>query len=160
MAAGVVSFFLLMSGALGAAQPVCSSCPGEMRNVSEVGRRCEAAPGARIEGRCCVTGNNTVIGLDLHNCSISHLDRAALPLTAVLAVMDLSQNPLQDLSDDMFQGLIGLEYIALPPNISCPGGEGSWRTVNTSDDARICQGQRDVCNDTAEPTMLCPENSL
>ncbi|XP_069830249.1 all-trans retinoic acid-induced differentiation factor [Dendropsophus ebraccatus] len=158
-APGVVWLFLVVSGALGAAQPICSWCPGEMRNVSEVGRRCVGTPGARIVARCCVTGNDTVIGLDLHNCSLFHLD-PALHLSAALAAIDLSQNPLQDLPADAFQGLIGLEYIALPPNISCPGGDGAWRRVNSSADARICQDQKDWCNSTGDQALLCPENSL
>ncbi|CAJ0936159.1 unnamed protein product [Ranitomeya imitator] len=115
----------------------CSSCPGEMENVSEVGRRCAAAAGARIVARCCVTGTDTIIGLDFHNCSITHLD-PTLHLPFSLVAIDLSQNPLQDLPPEMFQGLTSLEYIALPPNISCPGGDGAWRSVNHS--AGVCPG--------------------
>ncbi|KAG8540230.1 hypothetical protein GDO81_019677, partial [Engystomops pustulosus] len=99
------------------------------------------------------------IRLDLHNCSLSHLDPSP-HLTSELVAIDLSQNPLQDLPQDLFQGLSGLEYIALPPNISCPGGDGVWINVSITDDVRICQEQRDGCNSTGEQVSLCPENSL
>ncbi|XP_040282851.1 all-trans retinoic acid-induced differentiation factor [Bufo bufo] len=159
MAAGrLVCLLFLMSGALAEEQLVCTSCPGEMTNVTELGRRCAATPGARIVSRCCVTGADTITGLDLHNCSLSHLD-PTINLTAALAAIDLSQNPLQDLCNKTFQGLTGLEYIALPPNISCPGGDGAWTRVNISADVRICQDQRDGCN-TTDVAPLCPENSL
>lgn len=156
-APAVVFVFLVMSGAAAAAQLLCTSCPGEMTNVSEVGRRC-AASGAKIVARCCVTGADTIIGLDLHNCSISHLN-PDLHLTAALVAMDLSQNPLQDLPDDAFWGLAGLEYIALPPNVSCPGGDGAWRSVSISAAVRVCQDQRDGCNSTGDLALMCPENS-
>ncbi|KAM3930831.1 all-trans retinoic acid-induced differentiation factor [Leptodactylus fuscus] len=158
-AAALVCLFFLMSGSLGAAQPICTSCPGQMTNVSEVGRRCAATPGARVVAHCCVTGEDTITGLDLHNCSISHLD-SALNLTAALTAIDLSENPLLDLPQDMFLGLTGLEYIALPPNISCPGGDGVWRSVHNISGVHICQDQKDGCNSTGEPASLCPENSF
>ncbi|XP_069584695.1 all-trans retinoic acid-induced differentiation factor [Ranitomeya imitator] len=155
-AALLVTVLTLRSGAL-SAEVNCSSCPGEMENVSEVGRRCAAAAGARIVARCCVTGTDTIIGLDFHNCSITHLD-PTLHLPFSLVAIDLSQNPLQDLPPEMFQGLTSLEYIALPPNISCPGGDGAWRSVNHS--AGVCQDQKDGCNSTGGVELLCPENSL
>ncbi|XP_075704700.1 all-trans retinoic acid-induced differentiation factor isoform X2 [Rhinoderma darwinii] len=158
-AVSLLCLFLLIRGSQSAAQNVCTSCPGEMTNTSEVWRRCTATPGARIEARCCVTGVSTITGLDLHNCSISHLDPALHVRTALTAI-DLSQNPLQDLPHDVFQGLTSLEYIALPPNISCPGGDGAWRSVHSSAEGRICQDQKDGCNGTGDLALLCPENSL
>ncbi|CAN2391509.1 negative regulation of osteoblast proliferation, partial [Pristimantis euphronides] len=150
MAAAVRLLLLLGSGALCAAQLICTSCPGAMTNVSEVGRRCAATAGARTEARCCVTEAGAVCGLDLHNCSLSRLDAAALRLPAALVAIDLSQNPLQDLPQDMFRGLTGLEYMALPPNISCPGGDGAWVSVSSGADIRICQDQKDGCNGTGD----------
>ncbi|KAG9462935.1 hypothetical protein GDO78_022783, partial [Eleutherodactylus coqui] len=60
--AAAVCLLLLVSGALVAAEPICTSCPGEMSSASEVGRRCAAAAGAKMEARCCVTETGTVIG--------------------------------------------------------------------------------------------------
>ncbi|XP_073413904.1 all-trans retinoic acid-induced differentiation factor [Dendrobates tinctorius] len=157
MAAALVIGLILLSGELSAEQLNCTLCPGELQTVSEVGRRCVATAGARIAARCCVTETDTIIGLDLHNCSITHLD-PTLYLPPSLAAIDLSQNSLQDLPPELFQGLTSLEYIALPPNIGCPGGDGAWRSVNHS--AGVCQDQRDGCNSTGGVELLCPENSL
>ncbi|CAI9571373.1 unnamed protein product [Staurois parvus] len=101
---------------------ICRQCPGNLRNGSEVARLCTQTSEAEVVGRCCVKPpGGDIIGLDLWNCSISNLD-PGLHLTAAIAVMDLSQNPLQELPQDFFQGLTGLRYLALPVNISCPGG--------------------------------------
>ncbi|XP_063806743.1 all-trans retinoic acid-induced differentiation factor, partial [Pseudophryne corroboree] len=166
MAAVSVSVYFLMCVILQMGwcqqQQVCLSCPGELRNTSEVSRHCSLTPGARILGRCCVTDHaqsHVIIGLDLWNCSLSHLD-PGVRLTAAAAVIDISQNPLQELPPDFFQGLTGLEYIALPVNISCPGGEGAWESATVTAGAQICQQQRDACNTTGGQALLCPENSL
>ncbi|XP_073528997.1 all-trans retinoic acid-induced differentiation factor [Phyllobates terribilis] len=160
MAAGLLmTVLVLFSGDLRAEERTCTRCPGELQPASAVGRRCAAVAGARIAARCCVLGTDTIVGLDLHNCSIAHLDRT-LHLPPSLAAIDLSQNPLQDLPPDVFQGLTSLEYIALPLNISCPGGDGAWRSVNSSAGVRVCQDQRDGCNSTGGMELMCPENSL
>ncbi|KAM4040413.1 all-trans retinoic acid-induced differentiation factor isoform 2-T2 [Anomaloglossus baeobatrachus] len=161
-AALLLSVLVLLSGDVNSGELNCTLCPGEMKNTSDVGRRCAASAGARIDARCCVIETDTIVGLDLHNCSIAHLD-PALHLPSSLAAIDLSQNPLQDLPPDMFQGLTNLQYIALPPNISCPGGDGAWRSVNSSAGVRVCQDQRDGCNRTGgvgSPSLLAGDHVL
>ncbi|XP_075050475.1 all-trans retinoic acid-induced differentiation factor [Mixophyes fleayi] len=165
MAAMLICLYFLLIGVLQRAraqEQICLSCPGELRNSSEVSHRCTLIPGARIVGRCCVTQHaesDVIIGLDLWNCSISHLD-PNVHLTAAAVVIDFSQNPLQELSTGFFLGLTGLQYVALPLNISCPGGEDVWESVRTTTGAQICEGQRDGCNNTGGAALLCPENSL
>lgn len=162
MKMGVLCAVLLMSCVLliGAQVEICSQCPGNLRNGSEVARLCTETSEAQVVGRCCVKSpGGDIIGLDLWNCSISSLD-SGLHLTAAIAVMDLSQNPLQELRKEFFQGLTGLRYLALPVNISCPGGNESWGSVERRLDARICQDQQNTCNVTGDMAVLCPENSL
>ncbi|XP_018430474.1 PREDICTED: all-trans retinoic acid-induced differentiation factor isoform X2 [Nanorana parkeri] len=134
-------------------------CPGTLRNSSEVSHLCSETSEAELVGRCCVKPpGGDIIGLDLWNCSISHLD-PGLRLTAAIVVIDISQNPLQELPREIFQGLTGLNYLALPVNISCPGGNQSWASVETGSEGRICRDQQSSCNSTGD-VVLCPENSL
>ncbi|XP_053315687.1 all-trans retinoic acid-induced differentiation factor isoform X1 [Spea bombifrons] len=159
-----VSVTLCLSVFLGAAWvqgQICSSCPGDLRNSSEVLRLC-GERGARIRGRCCVSqagDSEVIIGLDLWNCSLGHLD-PALNLSDSIVVMDISQNPLLDLSQELFRGLADLRYIALPLNLSCPGGNDVWETVTAGVDSRVCQDQKSACNGSGAFALLCPESSL
>ncbi|CAH2245274.1 all-trans retinoic acid-induced differentiation factor [Pelobates cultripes] len=106
------------------------------------------------------TGNSdTIVGLDLGNCSLNHLD-FALNLTESLNVIDISQNPLVDLSQEIFRGLSGLWYIAVPLNLSCPGGNDTWGNVTKTSSALICQDQNSACGTTGNLTLLCPESSM
>ncbi|KAM5126306.1 all-trans retinoic acid-induced differentiation factor [Mantella aurantiaca] len=139
---------------------VCRRCRGVLRNDSEVSLLCRNTSGAELVGRCCVEPpGGGIIGLDLWNCSLARLD-PELRLTAAIMVMDLSQNPLQELPHDVFKGLIRLRYIALPGSVSCPGGDEFWGEVKTRSGDRICRDQRSACNTTGDWTVLCPENSV
>ncbi|XP_068135016.1 all-trans retinoic acid-induced differentiation factor [Hyperolius riggenbachi] len=166
MTAGDKMAALLILFLLGCAAPglraqlrVCSSCRGGVRNSSEVAHLCIGTPGADIMGRCCVNKTeSSIIGLDLWNCSISHLD-PDFHLTAAVMVIDLSQNPLQELRQDFFLGLTGLQYLALPLSIDCPGGKEAWGNIEERSGARICQEQQSICNTTGGEAVLCPENS-
>nr|DBA25417.1 TPA: hypothetical protein GDO54_009802 [Pyxicephalus adspersus] len=155
---------VLMSAVLGLRaqeeMEICGLCPGNVRNSSQVTYLCSETSGAELVGRCCVKpSGGDIIGLDLWNCSISLLD-PGLRLTAAILVLDISQNPLQDLRQEFFQGLTGLRYLALPGNISCPGGNQAWASVESELDSRICQDQQSACNRTGDIAVLCPENSL
>ncbi|KAE8582830.1 hypothetical protein XENTR_v10020312 [Xenopus tropicalis] len=162
MAALVICLcFLLGVIPVGAGTQVCESCPGALRNSSQVSQLCRAAPKARTLGRCCLghmDGSDVIIGLDLWNCSLAQLD-PTLHLTQAAVVLDLSSNPLRDLPSEFFRGLLGLQYVALPAELSCPGGNNSWENVNVTSAVRVCQDQRSSCNSTSE-WVLCPENSV
>ncbi|KAG8430424.1 hypothetical protein GDO86_020634 [Hymenochirus boettgeri] len=143
----------------GAPQQVCTSCPGVVRNSSEVARRCLLTSGAQISARCCLNDRDAIIGLDLGNCSLTHLDSTMMHLTGDIVVIDFSFNPLQDLPSEFFHGLKDLQYLALPPKLGCPGGNDSWETVDVNSTIRICQDQKSLCNTTSGWVLLCPENS-
>ncbi|KAE8582829.1 hypothetical protein XENTR_v10020312 [Xenopus tropicalis] len=117
MAALVICLcFLLGVIPVGAGTQVCESCPGALRNSSQVSQLCRAAPKARTLGRCCLghmDGSDVIIGLDLWNCSLAQLD-PTLHLTQAAVVLDLSSNPLRDLPSEFFRGLLGLQYVAVP----------------------------------------------
>ncbi|KAL6096049.1 atraid [Pungitius sinensis] len=141
---------------------VCELCSGAVLNGSAVGRFCSSSAG-RIEGRCCLSRDNTsdperIIGLDLSKCSLTHVNGL---LEASRAIMiDLSLNPIVNISDAAFQGFIELNVIILPENIHCPGGNASWEKVQVNEGNRYCKGQIDSCNQSGQLSINCPENSL
>ncbi|XP_023258775.1 all-trans retinoic acid-induced differentiation factor [Seriola lalandi dorsalis] len=141
---------------------VCKLCSGAVINGTTVGEFCSASAG-RIDGRCCFRNDNTtdpehIIGLDLSNCSLTHLEDLHEASTALM--IDLSHNPFVNINDTAFQGFVELNYMILPEDVVCPGGNTSWSKVEVKDGNRICEGQKNVCNQTGQPSMNCPENSL
>ncbi|XP_028997352.1 all-trans retinoic acid-induced differentiation factor [Betta splendens] len=141
---------------------ICRLCSGTVPNATEVGHFCFKSAGT-IDGRCCLSNYNTtdpehIIGLDLSNCSLVHVEDLQGASTAV--IIDLSHNPIVNISDTTFQGFIDLIYMILPEDIVCPGGNTSWDKVSVKDGNRVCQGQKNICNQTGQLSTNCPENSL
>lgn len=141
---------------------VCKLCSGTVRNDSEVGQFCSSSAG-RIEGRCCLknvtTGEHDCItGLDLSNCSLTLVGNLQEATTAT--ILDLSHNPITNIKDSTFQGFIVLNYLILPNNVLCPGGNTSWEHIELKNEIRLCKGQNNMCNQTGQMSMNCPENSL
>lgn len=96
--------------------------------------------------------------LDLSNCSLTHVGDLRGVSTAV--VVDLSLNPIANISDATFQGFVDLNYTILPPDLPCPGGNTSWEIVELKWGNRLCRGQKDLCNQTGGMSIDCPANSL
>lgn len=140
---------------------ICQICGGTVQNGTAVARFCASSSG-RIRGRCCVRNSSAepehVIGLDLSNCSLSRVEDFKRASTALM--IDLSLNPIVNINDSVFQGFIVLDCIILPSSLVCPGGNASWEKVDVSQGNRVCQGQRDLCNQTGQMSLNCPENSL
>ncbi|XP_018549975.1 all-trans retinoic acid-induced differentiation factor [Lates calcarifer] len=141
---------------------VCKLCSGSVQNDTAVGEFCSSSAG-RIGGRCCLRNDNTtdperIIGLDLSNCSLTHVEDLHEASTALM--IDLSHNPIVNISDTAFQGFIELNYMILPGDILCPGGNTSWSKVEVKAGDRLCQGQKSMCNQTGQLSIDCPENSL
>lgn len=38
----------------------------------------------------------------------------------------------------------------LPANLGCPGGNASWEKVEVKGDSCLCEGQKNVCNQTGQ----------
>ncbi|KAM9839994.1 all-trans retinoic acid-induced differentiation factor [Aulostomus maculatus] len=141
---------------------VCELCGGKIVNASAVGRFCSSSAG-RIDGRCCLRNDNTsdserIIGLDLSNCSLTHVEDLQGASTAF--IIDLSVNPIINMSDSVFQGYIELNHLILPPDVVCPGGNTSWETDQIKEGHRLCEGQKNICNQTGQLSINCPESSL
>ncbi|AWP19952.1 Hypothetical protein SMAX5B_008193 [Scophthalmus maximus] len=141
---------------------VCKLCSGPVLNGTAVGQFCSVSAG-RIEGRCCLSNDNTtdperIIGLDLSNCSLTHVEDLHEASTALM--IDLSLNPIVNLSDTAFQGFMELNYMIVPGDIACPGGNVSWSKVEVKEGNRLCEGQKNTCNQTGQLSINCPENSL
>ncbi|KAJ8008676.1 hypothetical protein DPEC_G00080890 [Dallia pectoralis] len=142
---------------------ICNLCNGRVENRTATGKFCSAAAGL-IDGRCCLqrkenaSDTDYVIGLDLSNCSLNHVDNLQEASTA--AMLDLSMNPLTSLDDLLFHGFIQLGNLILPSNLVCPGGNASWEKVEVKGEILLCEGQKDICNQTGHLALICPENSL
>ncbi|NXA57701.1 ARAID factor, partial [Nothocercus julius] len=87
--------------------------------------------------------------LDLSNCSLGSLP-PELPQAAAAVVIDLTENPLRALPNTSFLGFTHLESLAVPLSVECPGGSGAWLRETTLGSSRLCQGQRNPCNGSAE----------
>ncbi|CAN9507394.1 unnamed protein product [Ophioblennius macclurei] len=141
---------------------VCTLCSGTVLNGSAVGRFCWSSSGS-LDGRCCWSkDNNTsdrerIIGLDLSNCSLTHVD---LQEASTATIIDLSLNHIVNMSDAAFQGFAELNYMILPQDLDCPGGNISWEKVEVKEGNRVCEGQKSMCDQTGQLSMVCPENSL
>ncbi|KAF7235863.1 All-trans retinoic acid-induced differentiation factor [Varanus komodoensis] len=72
---------------------------------------------------------------------------------------DLTGNPLQSLPEDTFRGFTKLQTLALPRELTCPGGSEGWDDITIDGSSRICQGQRNPCNASAGPGWQCPEDA-
>ncbi|XP_041661451.1 all-trans retinoic acid-induced differentiation factor [Cheilinus undulatus] len=143
-------------------QQVCELCSGAVLNDSVVGQFCASSAG-RTLGRCCFKYDNTscherITGLDLSNCSLTHV--VDLQEASKALMIDLSLNPIINISDTVFQGFSELNYVILPQEIDCPGGNSSWEKVEVKAGNRLCKGQKDICNQTGQLSIECPENSL
>ncbi|XP_061669071.1 all-trans retinoic acid-induced differentiation factor [Syngnathoides biaculeatus] len=140
---------------------VCKRCSGPVLNASAVGQFCSSS-GCRVAGRCCL-GNETlglerIIGLDLSNCSLTHVEN--LQEASAAFIVDLSLNSILNTSDSAFQGFRKLSHLILPADVSCPGGNSSWETVDLEGGNRHCRGQTSPCDRPAGRTPVkCPEDS-
>ena len=89
----------------------------------------------KMEDRCCRNGTS-IIGLDLRNCSLSSASILEESVYKNVTFLDLSQNPtLKSIDEDAFDGYLALDHLFLDrsPNVSCPGGENSWKMANGGD---------------------------
>lgn len=141
---------------------ICKLCHGLIQNDTAVGQFCVKSAG-RTDGRCCFRNDNTteperIIGLDLSNCSLTHVEELQGASTTLM--IDLSLNPIVNISDTAFQGFIQLNYVILPGELVCPGGNTSWQRVEVEKGNRLCEGQKNMCNQTGQLSLDCPENSL
>ncbi|KAM7367975.1 hypothetical protein PAMP_014232 [Pampus punctatissimus] len=131
---------------------ICKLCSGTVLNGTAVGEFCLSSAG-RIDGRCCLRNDNTsdpehIIGLDLSNCSLTRVEN--LQEASTVLMIDLSLNSIVNVSDSAFQGFIELNYMILPADILCPGGNTSWEKVEVKEGNRLCTGQKNTCNQTGQ----------
>lgn len=140
---------------------VCELCNGTVLSDSAVSRFCTSSAG-RMNGRCCIRNGTTcdqetIVGLDLSNCALTQV--GSLQEASAATIIDLSLNPITNISDSTFQGFKELNYLILPVKLLCPGGVTSWKNIEEKEGNRICEGQNNMCNQTGQMSMDCPENS-
>ncbi|XP_061098918.1 all-trans retinoic acid-induced differentiation factor [Conger conger] len=140
---------------------VCHVCEGALQNGTAVGNFCSVSSG-QADGRCCIETRgldaDSIIGLDLSNCSLREVE--GLNEASAAKIIDLSANRLLNFNDTVFQGFTQLQHLMLPLHLTCPGGNASWEKVEARGEIRLCDGQRDSCNQTGHMTWDCPENGL
>ncbi|KAJ0060876.1 hypothetical protein NL108_001733, partial [Boleophthalmus pectinirostris] len=95
--------------------------------------------------------------LDLSNCSLALVGNLQEASTAT--IIDLSFNPIANISDFSFQGFIALNSLILPVKVLCPGGATAWKKIVEKRGNRFCEGQNSMCNQTGQMATDCPENS-
>ncbi|KAJ7341426.1 hypothetical protein JRQ81_005507 [Phrynocephalus forsythii] len=124
---------------------------------SAVAAFCRNRTGATLRGRCCLE-RETVLGLDLGNCSLTTLC-SSFHEASTAVIIDLTSNPLLHLPGEAFRGFTQLQTLALPQHLDCPGGNEGWESVSIRGSSRSCQGPRNPCNGSAGLVWLCPEAS-
>ncbi|XP_036605429.1 all-trans retinoic acid-induced differentiation factor [Trichosurus vulpecula] len=153
-----VSLLLALSAGRAPALPeVCKYCPGPAHDTSEVGHYCNRTQELKLQARCCLTQQGTIVGLDLQNCSLKELDPLFAEAHSAI-VLDLQANPLLNISTSVFRNFTELQTLVLPLKVDCPGGYYAWDNVTCGTDSCTCRGQRSQCNSTVEPA-LCPDNA-
>ncbi|XP_053445369.1 all-trans retinoic acid-induced differentiation factor-like [Nycticebus coucang] len=135
---------------------ICTQCPGTVQNLSKVALNCMQTPELMLHARCCLNQKGTILGLDLQNCSLKD-PGPNFPQAHTAVIIDLQANPLKGDLNNTFHGFTQLQTLVLPQDANCPGGINAWNTIISYIDNKICQGQKNHCNSTADPEM-CPEN--
>ncbi|XP_053444406.1 all-trans retinoic acid-induced differentiation factor isoform X2 [Nycticebus coucang] len=155
---------------------ICTQCPGTVQNLSKVALNCMQTPELMLHARCCLNQKGTILGtylslnsrifcvgslqlnprLDLQNCSLKD-PGPNFPQAHTAVIIDLQANPLKGDLNNTFHGFTQLQTLVLPQDANCPGGINAWNTIISYIDNKICQGQKNLCNSTADPEM-CPEN--
>ncbi|XP_035276459.1 all-trans retinoic acid-induced differentiation factor isoform X1 [Anguilla rostrata] len=140
---------------------VCHACEGILQNGTAVGNFCTVSSG-QAEGRCCLGTQgldvDSITGLDLSNCSLREVK--GLNEASTAKIIDLSANPVLNFNDSVFQGFTQLQRLLLPYHLTCPGGNASWEKVETRGEIRLCEGQRNSCDQMGHKSGDCPENGL
>ncbi|XP_053425003.1 all-trans retinoic acid-induced differentiation factor-like [Nycticebus coucang] len=135
---------------------ICTQCPGTVQNLSKVALNCMQTPELMLHARCCLNQKGTILGLDLQNCSLKD-PGPNFPQAPTAVIIDLQANPLKGDLNNTFHGFTQLQTLVLPQDANCPGGINAWNTIISYIDNKICQGQKNFSNSTADPEM-CPEN--
>uniref|UniRef100_A0A3B5AHG0 All-trans retinoic acid induced differentiation factor n=1 Tax=Stegastes partitus TaxID=144197 RepID=A0A3B5AHG0_9TELE len=129
---------------------VCRMCPGTVLNGTAVGQFCSESD-FNVAFR-------TVGNIEITFKAKSNTEYI-LP-NKCFCCRDLSLNPIVNMTDTAFEGFSKLNYMILPQDTSCPGGNTSWEKVEVREGNRFCQGQKNMCNQTEHMSVDCPENSL
>lgn len=139
---------------------VCIKCP-EMKEQSQVFQFCQSFNSTHsmlISQSCCI--NNTItgeeiIGLDWSSCELNTISGLLGNLTCLQELM-LENNSKLILHTEDFDGLTNLEYLSLPSNSECPGGNNSWDSTERTNHSVICHTELNLCVDH---NITCPNNN-
>ncbi|XP_046332600.1 all-trans retinoic acid-induced differentiation factor-like [Haliotis rufescens] len=136
---------------------VCSKTCSSSMNDSYVTDFCHEHS-LQVQGRCCVNvtrSHRILLGLDVQGCGLSQLT-GLFTDGASLQVVLLQDNPVKNISRTDFEGLLELQYLALPAGSDCPGGVDAWETTNTTANETLCLQELDFC---LVHNVSCPSNS-
>ncbi|RUS75229.1 hypothetical protein EGW08_017019 [Elysia chlorotica] len=121
---------------------------------------CESHSTLKIVGRCCLNDTDLgtlVLGVDLQKCGLSEGQfSAAISNMSNLMYISLEGNNMKRLQNFDFHQNTNIEYLSLPPNLSCPGGNGTWLMESSDANSTICQFEQNACD---VHNVSCPSNS-
>lgn len=140
------------------------NCPNSV-NGTKTWELCETQDVLRMEGRCCVNTTHdaksssivSVLGIDLQKCNIKEEEFATgIQNLSFLAVISLEGNPMKNIKAEDFNSNIGIQYLSLPANMTCPGGSDAWNQIETERTRTVCLQELNPCR---YQNFTCPKNS-
>jgi len=157
----LISMMIAISENKKSSSPVCSkSCPGSATSGTEMATFC-TKNSLKLEGRCCINDtvkdSSQVVGVDLHNCSLTESSlKDSIQGLEGLKYLLVEGNSLQNLTSSDLEDCTCLLYLSLPTGLSCPGGPEAWTMEVKRSSTVECKDQVDICESR---NVTCPENS-
>uniref|UniRef100_A0A914UNK8 Uncharacterized protein n=1 Tax=Plectus sambesii TaxID=2011161 RepID=A0A914UNK8_9BILA len=157
LATSLVSVGLLLSSHItGAVEEGSDLC--QCATKQPLDSLCSDTLGFKLSGSCCLNKASRIVGVLLHECSVSQLDRSSRlgsttfqAVAADLLFLDLSGNTFHDVGTEFFRGMSSLKELYLPTAVfqQCPGGADAWKHQLRENGTLTCSEQVDVCEETA-----------
>lgn len=136
---------------------VCNSCGGDITGT-RLWDFCNSDAELKVVGRCCMN-SSTVVGIDLHNCSLTETGlRSTVKNLVNLQYLSVEENPIGNVTVEDLKDQTDLVYFSMPATIACPGGLQLWRSVADKKQPKLT-----ICRDLLDPcstrNVTCPEDS-
>lgn len=121
---------------------------------------CKSHSELKIGGRCCVNKTEVgfvVLGIDLQKCGLSEETfSSSITNMSNLQFISLEGNDLKNIQSTDFHKNTDIDYLSLPPNLSCPGSNGTWLNDSSDVNSTICLFEQNACD---VHNVTCPSNS-
>lgn len=133
---------------------ICSRCP-KPSEASFVVKYCtenNSTGTLNQNASCCINTSaadtdSSLVGVDLSNCGLTSIMN--LINSNELKVLMLEGNEKLQIRLTDFRGLTALEYLSLPSQEQCPGGNWSWNVIEYTNRSVICHGEINLCKNAS-----------